>query len=494
MHPSDKLRGPVLLLVLLGTVTLALALLAPIASGAAGEGSRAEQRAVRIEERTARHARRQAEAQARRAARAEQRQARRDARRGRSGDATAPGGETGGPPPGNSNSDRGCSVTIAVSAPRVLAGETVTVSGTLSCPNATSASAPRVAVYERQGGTGAATAAVGDPVTPAADGSFSMISAALEVNTVFQAREGRHRARAAVKVAPAVTLSVVPTAAPASSAVGRPGRRAKSTFTGTVTPASSGALVALQVSFPASGERWRSIAWGHVGADGTYTIAHALRTPGPTSVRAIVHAGPHRASAVSQSLPFEAPQPQDPQLTIASSADPIVAGGPVTISGLATAGAGAAVKLLARSGGGTFAVLAEGTTDATGRYSFTQSPLQSTVYRVTAAGASSTSLFEGVAFALATDPLPAAAKAGQAVTFSGSVTPAAPGRQLYLEQRSPSGIGFHAIATGTVATAPLYAITHSFTKPGTYTLRVRVPGGAGNESTASPTFSLTVES
>ncbi len=466
MHPPDKLRGPVSLLVLLGTVTLALTLLAPIASGAAGEGSRAEQRAVRIEERTARHARRQAEAQARRDARAERHQARHD---------------------------RGCSVTIAVSAPRVLAGETVTVSGRLSCPNAVSAGARRVTVYEREGGTGAPTAAVAEPLTPAADGSFSMTSAPLEVNTVFQARQGRHRARAAVKVAPAVTLSVAPAASPASSAVGRPGRRAKSSFTGTVTPAFPGALVALQISFAVSGERWRPIAWGHVGADGTYTIAHTLNVPGPTSVRVIVHAGPHHALAVSESLFFETPQPQDPQLTIASSADPLEAGLPVTISGLATAGAGVAVKLLGRTGGGAFALLAEGTTDATGRYSFTQSPLQNTVYRVTASGASSTSLFEGVAFALAAEAFPATAKAGQAVTFSGSVTPAAPGQQLYLEQRSPSGIGFHMVATGTVATAPLYSIAHSFTKPGTYTLRVRVPAGAGHESTASAPFILTVE-
>ena len=483
MHPPVKLRGPFPLLVLLLLGTLALSAPAAAVAGE-GEGSRAEQRAQRAEERAARRAAHRQEVEARRAESAERRAARRHTTQNSAEE--PPAGETPAP-----HADRGCEVTISVSAPQVVSGETVTVSGAVHCPAPAAAAALHVTILERQGGE-APKPAVTAPVATAADGSFSIVSAPLEANTVFQVREGRHRARASVKVAPTVTLSVVPAATPASaSPSGRPHRQ-RSTFTGAVAPAAAGELVALQVSYAASGERWRSVAWTHTAADGTFAIAKALRTPGVTNVRALVHAGRHISVAVSEPVSFEVPQPQNPQLTIASSADPLVAGQTVTISGVVAGAAGAAVKLLARSAGGAFAVVAEATTDGSGNYAFTESPLHNTVYRVAGASDSSTSLFESVAFALTPEAAPSTVKAGEAASFTGTVSPAAEGQAVYLEERRPGG-GFHTIAVGAVTSAPAYSIGHTFTRAGSYTLRIKVPGAGANETTTGAPFALTVE-
>ncbi len=491
MHVPVELRRPLLLLALLSAAAFAGGAPGPAAAGAAPDGSRAEQRALRAEERASLHAQHRQEAEARRAARAEQREARRNARRGGgSVEPASPGAETAPA----ATDDRGCSLTIALSSPHVLAGETVTVSGTLSCPTAAAAAAQHVAIYERHGGAGPAAANLAGAVTAAADGTFTMTSEPLEVNTVFQVREGRHRARAAVKVAPAITLSVLAPASLASAPSGASrGHRAKTTFTGTVTPAAPGALVALQLFYAAAGEQWRSVAWTHTGADGTYTISHALRSPGAMSVRAIVHAGRHNAVAVSEALSLQAAQPQNPQLTILSSADPLIAGQAVTISGVAAGAANAPVKLLARTAGGTFTVASEGITDGAGNYSFSQAPLQNTIYRVSDATSASTSLFEGVTFALTPEAPPTMAQAGQAVIFSGTLTPAVSGQAVLLEQRSSSGIAWHLLARGAVeGMGPAYEISHAFAKPGEYMLRVRVPGDGIRQTTTGAAFTLTV--
>src|SRR6202000_2529760 len=102
------------------------------------------------------------------------------------------------------------------------------------------------------------------------DGSFTMTSKPLESNTVFQVQAGPHRARVAVKVAPAITLSLSSPGALASRN-GAHRTRTVATFTGTLTPAAPGALVALQVAYAGSGERCHSVAWGHVTPGRPYT-------------------------------------------------------------------------------------------------------------------------------------------------------------------------------------------------------------------------------
>ncbi|HST33872.1 MAG TPA: hypothetical protein VLJ80_10200 [Solirubrobacteraceae bacterium] len=484
---------------------LAIALIAPVPSlagePAAGEApaSRAAERAALSEERATLHAERAAlreqeraqraqEREARRAERAARRAARRSERALRHGNRGASRGadETG---TGAQQSGR-CSLALTASAARITVGETVSLTGQLSCPD-TSSTAPQsssaaaqtpsaapasVTVLRHEPGAALETVA---SVDVASDGSFTVTSGALSRNSVFYARAAHAKgARAVVKVAPAVTLSDSVTSAQTSATSldgAHPPLRTRMTFSGAVNPAATGAPVALQISYGASGEHWRAVAFGRVAADGTYSIAHGFRTPGALSIRAVVHPGKGNTAGISEVLTYEVPQPQNPQLTIQTSADPVPYGTPVTISGVAAA-TNAPVTLLARTHGGAFAPVATGTTDAEGNYTFTQEPLQSTYYEVTDASTRSSSLFEGVLFALTPSATPDAVAAGVPVTFSGTLSPAHAGQVVYLERQYASGAGFHVIGTGSVDDASAYAITHTFSRTGTSVLRVKVPG------------------
>jgi hypothetical protein len=498
MNLPAAVRVSVTRIALLGAATLSLGLFSPVHASAAPNAAHAEQRAARAEERASRRALRHQEAEARHQLRAEERASRRDAlRNGITPNDEAPEGSEGGPPPSeatpSARSYRGCSVTLAVSSPQVTAGETVELTGTLTCPSSAEASTPTVAVYQRENGAANRSLAVPGNVATLPDGSFTMTSKPLESNTVFQVQAGNHRARAAVKVAPAITLALSSPSALASS-TGSHHARTVAVFTGTVTPAAPGALVALQVAYGATGEDWHSVAWAHVTAEGTYSIPHAFRIPGETSVRTILHSGRGHAVAASEPLSYPVVGPQNAQLTILSSADPLPADSPVTISGVAAGAAGQTVKLLARTPGGTFAPADETTTDPSGNYTFTETPTESTFYRVTDAATQSSILFQGVGFALVTDPAPTGLQAGTPALFTGSVGGAPAGATVYLEQRNPSGIHFHVIATGTVDASSHYSISHSFTRAGSVLARIRVPGAGTHATTAGAPFALEVTS
>jgi hypothetical protein len=499
MKPQLNRRWSLARLASLCAGTLAMGLLLPVYAAASQGGSGAEERAARAEERVAHQAeeraRRASEREARRAARAED-------------EPSAAGGENGanqplGEPAGQQSgtTEHGCRISIQASSTRITAGETVTVSGILDCPSSESAADRQLDVDQGQHGAGAPSSSAAATVTTEADGSYALTPPALYANTVFHVRLGRHVASTAVKVAPRVTLTVSSSpeaqlsaspAAQLSAPAGEshPHTRSATTFTGAVTPGDPGALVALQIATAAS-ERFRAIAFGRVAPDGTYSIGHVLGAPGRVRIRAIVHA---RGSApgVSEALSYEVPQPQNPQLTIQASADPLTYGQSVTISGVAAGSASQPVTLLARTDGSAFALVAKGTTDASGNYTFTQAPLRSTYFMVTDASARSTTLFEGVGFALATAPAPSTVQVGQPLTFSGTLASAPAGRAVYLERGYAPGIGFHAIAVGAVDSTSEYAIAQTFDSAGTVVLRIRVPGDSRYQASAGAPFTITV--
>jgi len=91
------------------------------------------------------------------------------------------------------------------------------------------------------------------------------------------------------------------------------------------------------------------------------------------------------------------------QVTIQASVDPVAYGSPVTVSGTVAGTPNQSVTLWAQTLGGAFAAIA--TTTASGNeYSFIESPLQSTRYRVSSASARSATLLEGVTHALEITP------------------------------------------------------------------------------------------
>ena len=163
---------------------------ADTASRAEERASRAEERATRAEERAARARARRAERAARRAARAQERAARRaarltPARRGAAELSGSPGkiGARGGSPESTTHAtDRAtgrCRVGIESSSKRITVGETVTISGKLTCPTGVSAGDREVTVDRRPLGGGASGFNVAGTATTEADGSLQAHAARL---------------------------------------------------------------------------------------------------------------------------------------------------------------------------------------------------------------------------------------------------------------------------------------------------------------------------
>ncbi len=400
-----------------------------------------------------------------------------------------------------------CRLSVQPSSTRVTAGEQVTLTGTLLCPGAAIPSGAAATVSERGRPHSAAARAEVGAAAIASDGAFKLTTPALMHNTVFLVRlAGARGARAAVKVAPLVTLTGPSGAAqPAKRGRARLDASGRLTFLGTVTPAAAGTRVALQRRYAAD-EPWRTVAFGHVDANGDFSLLHGFRAAGSIEVRVVSRPRGDVAGA-SDPLTYTIEQTQNPLLTIDSSANPVAPGGSVTISGVGPAGD--QVTLLARTAGHPFTAVSTTASDAGGAYSFTVAPLASTDYRAVAAHAASTTLHEGVRDVLtaavsATAPADPSApesdlgteatiEAGSALTFFGTLTGAAAGQRVYLQREQPSGVRFHTVAATTVDTSSAYALTYAFDAPGTWVMRVKVPAGPQSLGSASAAFTIHVE-
>jgi hypothetical protein len=440
-----------------------------------------ERRAARAQEREERRAARAQERAQRRSARAQERAERRAAKTQQRAVSQTP---TAGAPA------RGCSVTISASSQRIVAGEIVTVSGALACPGDSSAGTRQLAIARDQPGSGQRAAAA--TVTTEADGSYSFTSAPLSATTVFRVRIGHHGAHVAVTVAPLVTLSGPAASTQLSAVAGAVQRgRRRATFTGTVDPYNAGALVGLQVSYPSSPSHWRTISYARVDANGSYSISHNFIASGTTVLRTIAYGSKQKAPAVSQALPYDAPQPQNAALTIGASADPLASGQTVTIAGVAAGIPGQTVTLRARTPAGAMIAVATTSTDEAGKYEFTQMPLENTYYRVTDATASSTVLFEGVSLSITPDAASESAKVGEPVSFSGTLALAGVGQTVRLE-RAGTGYGFQMVASAVAGADAKYAVAYTFTDPGIYTMRVRIASDGKNLAGASEPIAVVV--
>jgi len=424
--------------------------------------------------------------------------------------ATPPGESSGDPPPAESSPQSGpqrarrggkCHLSLQAASPRITAGETVTLLGQLVCPGGRSAANEPVTVYQHQRGGAPGLSEVGTATTEA-DGSYQFTPAAFETNTSFYVRSlGSQGAHTLVRVAPEVTITGPAAGVQLSTRGGHSvaGGRNRFTFTGTVSPKAAGAGVALQREYAATGEQWRTIALGRVGPEGNYSITHSFRSPGEVSVRVVVHPVGPNVAAVSAPLSYDISQAQNPQLTIQASADPVSSGQSVTITGVAAGAANRPVTLLARTRGQAFVAVAKAITDGSGAYTFTESPLHSTFYRVIDASTASTDLFAGSKYVLTAGVSPSTEKAGklltqpgEQLTFSGTLVPAHTGQVVYLERENPSGIGFAVVDVGTVDAASSYSIVHTFSTVATCVMRIRVPANSQNQGSTSGPFTILV--
>ncbi len=290
------------------------------------------------------------------------------------------------------------------------------------------------------------------------------------------------------RVYAAVTLSGPPEG---STLLSGPAHR--TTFTGTVQPYRAGTVVLLQRQNSAgNGNGWGTIDRTRVQGNGAFSIAHTFRVPGDASIRVLVKPTVRNIATPSDSLDYQVSQAQNPRLTLVSSANPIYAGQPVTLSGTLANGASKTVTLLGRTAYGGFRMLAQVTADSNGAFTFTQAPLFNTIYRVRGGGRSSAQLFEGVHDVLTAAVSATTVDAGQPVTFSGTVSPDKTGHVIYLQRQNVSGTGFHTVQVTRVGAGSAYTITRRLFVPGTKVFRVLIPGGPANEKAASQPFTITV--
>ena len=385
-----------------------------------------------------------------------------------------------------------CNVNINL-APRVIsAGDSVVVFGRLRChghPAPSLIAGATVQLLEHSFGTPGF--GVVQTTSTDARGFYEFTVSQVSTNSVFFVRSrGAASGRRAVRVADQVTLSGPPEGTQLLT-----GAANKVTFTGTVTPADVGARVVLQRQNAATGgDDWHRIDRGQVTAGGVFSITHTFLVPGDANIRVLVRSQGRNIPSPSNVLSYEISQAQNPALTIQASADPIPYGKSVTISGVLLRGARVPVTLLARTARQRgFAPVAEVSTDAGGNYTFAaQSPIDSTFYKVKAAGKSSAVLYEGVKDVLTAQVSATTVQAGQSLTFSGTVAPDHTGHVIYLERQNATGGDFHVVQVARVKVGSAYSIVHTVYEPGAKVFRVKIPGGPENEGAASTPFTITV--
>lgn len=385
-----------------------------------------------------------------------------------------------------------CRVQMFV-APRLInAGEPVTVFGDLICRGHASAANRVVRLFHHLRGEPGFSFVQSTTTDAQGFYQFQNVDAPIETTRIFYVRShGAQSAVRRVRVAPAVTLSGPPEGTQILTGVAN-----AVTFTGTVSPAAAeaGARVVLQRQNAVTGSEWRRIDSTRVAPDGTFSITHRFIVPGDASLRVIVRNRGHDVTGESNVLSYEISQAQNSALTIEASADPISYGQSVVLSGTLAGAANQPVTLLAHvTTQPGFAVVAQATTDSTGKYSFpAQAPVNSTYYKVQGGSESSAVLFEGVKVLLTAGVSSTSIAEGQALRFTGSVAPDHAGHVVYLERRNAAGTAFHVVEVATLTPQSTFSIAHQVYGTGAEIFRVYFPGGPENEGAPSQLFTIQV--
>jgi hypothetical protein len=389
----------------------------------------------------------------------------------------------------------GCRVSLFAEPHIIASGDPVEVFGQVRCPSGTSAVNQTVTLYGRS--PGSAFKVIGT-LSAGAGGFYSLKLPSITTDTVLYARALTARSgNRRVRVAPVVTFAGAissPGASPVpAGGVVRTGKRNAVTFTGAVGPADAGAEVILQRESQSSFEEWVPIQTGTVGPANTFTIKHWFSVPGDANLRVVVRPhGRFTVRGISEPLSYAISQPQNPNLTLETSPNPVAAGQPVTLKGVVKNGANQKIVLFSRTKNQPLTKTDETTTNGSGAYTFTEKPNHSTIYRATAAGVSSTSQFEGVKYVLTATASATKVQAGQPLTFTGTVSPVQAGHPIYLERQSAFGGGFHVVEVGTVSPTGTFSISRAVFGSGTAVLRVHIPGGPENQGASTPTFNAEI--
>jgi len=187
-------------------------------------------------------------------------------------------------------------------------------------------------------------------------------------------------------------------------------------------------------------------------------------------------------------------QKQNPNFTLSPSTDPISTGQSVTLSGVlaAPSNANQTVTLYGHENGGPYAAIASTMTDASGHYSFTQSPTHTTVYQARTDGRRTAQVFEAVRDVISPVSVdPSNPTVGQVVSLKGTVAPNKAGHFIELQKLGRDG-DYHTIEAVRVGGASQFEFLLRFSQAGTKKLRVHINGGPRNWGANSDPATITV--
>ncbi len=377
-------------------------------------------------------------------------------------------------------------IGISVSENPIVEGQPIVIYGHLSGPND---SARKVVLYHRTAYASRFTPVQSTTTDSTGYYAFDRLPERVLTNREWYVRSlGARSATVHEHVYAQVTIAG---SLPAGSVV-QTGPHNPVTFSGVVTPASSGQEIVLQRQDADGGEQWHTIQRGRVRPGGGYSITHEFRFPGDANIRMLLRRDGVNIASPSEVLAYEIEQAENHALTIEPSQNPIVIGQSETISGTVAGGNDTPVTLYARSRGGTFAPVASTTTDGSGNYSFpVGEPQSSTFYQVHSTSQESTVLFIGVKYAVTAAATSTTIDQGQDVTITGNVTPASPDHIVDLQEKAASG-QWVTIQRSLTAADSTFTLTRPLFVAGTVSLRAFVPGGPTNQGAASAVVTVSV--
>lgn len=385
-------------------------------------------------------------------------------------------------------------LTIASTPNPVPAGEGVVIYGRLL--GAGSASQP-IALYHHISGSGRGYSLVQTTTTDASGYyEFTRAEGVVLTNRDWFVRgpNGSHSRTVHERAIALVGMTPSSTSTDTNSPI---------TFAGIITPRHPFERVVLQQQ-NGSSDDWSTLKSGHTHGSSSYSISYRWRRPGVHDVRVVFPGDYRNLGGVSNPVTVVVQQAQVPDFTI-NSTDPIVdEGGSAAINGVlympgtTSPDPNTVVQLWRRTAHqGHFSVLADGSTDANGNYSFTQSELiTNAVYYVATMPLSNSKrrrtalLYEGVRDVLMLQSSASSAPTGQTVTFSGPVLPDKAGHSIYLQKLGKDG-DWHTIEVGTVRNDSTFRFNWTLGSPGSYEFRARITSDAANVGSASAPITVT---
>jgi len=381
-------------------------------------------------------------------------------------------------------------LTIAAAPNPIIAGEGVLISGQLTGPDN---AGQTIRLYHRLAGTPSFTLIGATTTNSDGQYEFTRVEGVVLTNRNWYVRGPSDTHSRTIHEHVAALVSLVP-----SSSTGLSGQRL--VFTGAITPVHPDERVLLQEQDGLNGNGWRTIASTFTGPGSHFDFSHVWSRPGDYTIRAYFPGDPRNVAGASDPASVQIQQKENPTFTLTSSQPILPEGKSVTLSGYlyktgtTTPEGLTEVTLYGQTVGQPFNAIATIATASNGSYSFTESPVNNTVYKVetTLAPHRSTAvLYEGVQDELTITDSSSTATDGGSVTISGTVSPDKTGHVIYLQKQGADGF-WHNVASETVAAGSTYSFTHTFGEMGTMTFRARIPGGPDNVGNASAPVTITV--